>query len=196
MSTAKPKSDSALRFAPLTPKRWPDLERLFGPRGAASGCWCMWGTLPRAEYRRGCGEPNKRAFRRRVADGAVPGLLAYRDGEPVGWCAVEPRERYEGLAQSRLHAPLDAKPVWLVKCFYVRAGQRRQGVSLALLREAKRFVAARGGRLIEGHPLETEDAFPGASWMGVASTFAAAGFREVARRSPTRPILRAAVRRR
>jgi len=77
---------------PLTAQRWPDLEKLFGPRGACAGCWCMYWRLPAREYRSSSGEGNRKAFRRIVKDGAVPGLLAYERGEPVGWCAVEPRE--------------------------------------------------------------------------------------------------------
>jgi GNAT superfamily N-acetyltransferase len=185
-----------LTFAPVTPERWPDLEALFGPNGACGGCWCMWWKLSRDEFARRKGASNKRALQRIVRSGAEPGLIAYRGGEPVGWCAVEPRERYSVLARSRVLAPVDERRVWSVTCFFVAARQRRRGVSLALLRAAKRFVAARGGRLLEGYPKDLGGRFPGANalWMGRASTFAAAGFREVARRAPTRPIVRAAVR--
>jgi GNAT superfamily N-acetyltransferase len=185
-----------LAFAGLTPERWPDLERLFGGNGACGGCWCMWWRLPGEEFRRAKGADNKSRFRAIVASGAQPGLLAYRDGEPIGWLAVEPRDRYALLARSRALAPIDDKPVWSVTCFFVKAGFRRQGLSLALLNEAKRFVAARGGRLLEGYPKDLRAGFPGANsaWMGAASTFVAAGFKEVARRTPTRPIMRCAVR--
>jgi len=186
----------ALTFSPITPERWRDLAALFGPNGACGGCWCMWWKLSREEFARRKGEPNKRALQRIVRSGAEPGLIAYRGGEPVGWCAVEPRERYAVLARARSLAPVDERPVWSVTCFFVGAGHRRSGVSLALLREAKRFVAARGGRILEGYPKDVGGRFTGANalWMGLASTFAAAGFREVARRAPTRPIMRAALR--
>lgn len=187
---------AALTFAPLTPDRWPDIERLFGPNGACGGCWCMWWKLARDEFARNHGDRNRRAFKRIVESGTEPGLIAYRGGEPIGWCAIEPRERYAVLARSRALAPVDDKPVWSVTCFFVRAGHRRSGVGLALLNEAKRFVAARGGRLLEGYPKDLRGRFPGANsvWMGLATTFAAAGFEEVARRAPTRPIMRIAVR--
>lgn len=190
------KSTAALAFAPLTPERWPDIEQLFGTNGACGGCWCMWWKRTRDEFDRSKGAANKRAFRRIVESGAEPGLLAYRDGAPIGWCAVEPRERYAVLARSPALAPVDGQPVWSVTCFFVKAGHRRSGVGLALLTEAKRFVAARGGRLIEGYPKDLRGKFPGANsvWMGLATTFAAAGFQEVARRAPTRPIMRIAVR--
>ena len=189
-------SSTALTFASLTPQRWADLEQLFGPNGACGGCWCMWWKLTREEFARNKGAPNRRAFKHIVAAGTEPGLIAYRHGEPVGWCAVEPRERYAVLARSPSLAPVDEQPVWSVTCFFVKAGHRRSGVGGALLNQAKRFVAARGGRLLEGYPKDLRGKFPGANsvWMGLASTFTAAGFKEVARRAPTRPIMRIAVR--
>ena len=86
-----------LSFHPLTPGRWRDLERLFGLRGACAGCWCMWWRLSRPEWNRGKGDGNRKAFRKLVRSGAEPGVLAYADGEPVGWCAVAPREQYPRL---------------------------------------------------------------------------------------------------
>ena len=70
-----------LTFQPLTPDRWPDLVGLFGPRGACAGCWCMWWRRPRAEFVRGKGDGNKRAFRRVVEAGPPPGVLAYAGGK-------------------------------------------------------------------------------------------------------------------
>lgn len=187
---------AALTFAPLTPDRWDDLLQLFGANGACGGCWCMWWKLARDEFARMKGERNRRAFRKIVASGAEPGLLAYQDGVPIGWCAVEPRARYPVLARSRALAPVDDKPVWSVTCFFVKAGHRREGLSLALLKEARRFAAQRGGRLLEGYPKDLQGRFDGANamWMGLASVFRAAGFDEVERRTPTRPIMRRALR--
>lgn len=112
-------SAPALRFFPLTPARWRDVEALFGPRGACAGCWCMWWRLPRSAWRRGKGAGNKRAFKRLVAAGRVPGVLAYAGREPVGWCAVAPREAYPVLARSRILQPVDDRPVWSVTCLFV-----------------------------------------------------------------------------
>lgn len=109
-----------LTFRPLTAKRWGDLERLFGERGACGGCWCMWWRLRRSEHVKGKGEPNKRAFRAIVQGGAVPGILAYGGREPVAWCAVEPRESYPVLERARTLRPLDDRPVCSVTCFFVR----------------------------------------------------------------------------
>jgi GNAT superfamily N-acetyltransferase len=178
---------------PVTPDRWPDLAALFGPRGACAGCWCMFWKRTGAEFRRGKGEGNRRALRTVVRRGDVPGLIAYADGVPVGWCAVEPRERFAGLARSRVLAPVDDAPVWSVPCFFVARGWRRRGVTVALLRAAASHAASRGGRLLEGYPIAPKrggkiaDAF---AWTGLVGAFEQAKFEEVARRSPTRPIMR------
>jgi GNAT superfamily N-acetyltransferase len=155
----------------------------------------MWWRLPRARWVAGKGQGNRRALRRIVEGGAVPGLLAYQGGEPVGWVAIEPREAYPGLDRSRTLARVDDRPVWSVPCFFVARPHRGRGVTLALLEAAVRFARRRGARVVEGYPVEYRAGVADA-WVftGAASTFRKAGFEEVARRSPTRPILRKAVR--
>jgi GNAT superfamily N-acetyltransferase len=184
-----------LNFAPLTPERWDDLVELFGSNGACGGCWCMWWKRSREQFAQNKGTPNRRSFKALVDRGDVPGFLAYEHSKVVAWCAVESRERYPVLARSRALAPVDAEPVWSVTCFFVRAGYRRRGLSLSMLEHAKRFAASRGGRLLEGYPKDLVGAFPGASsvWTGAASTFVKAGFSEIARRTPKRPIMRCAL---
>jgi GNAT superfamily N-acetyltransferase len=183
---------SRLEIVPLTSARWRDFERLFGPNGACGGCWCMTPRLTRREYEAGKGEPNRRAMRRIVADGSPPGLLAYRGGEPIAWIAVGPRREYRLLAGSRILAPVDDRPVWSIVCLYLRKDARRQGLSAELIRAAARFARARGAQLVEGYPQDPKraDMPPVFAWTGFASAFERAGFAEVARRSPTRPIVR------
>ena len=181
---------------PATLARWDDLVRLFGPRGACAGCWCQWGRKRHADFRRDTGAANRRSLRKLVASGEPPGLLAYVDGMAVGWCAVAPREAYVRLAGSRVLAPVDARPVWSAPCFFVAREARGQGVTVALLRAAAGYAAARGADTLEGYPLDTRGARTPAAfaWWGLESAFAKAGFREVARRSPTRPIMRKRLR--
>ena len=186
----------ALRVEPLTPARWKDLERLFGPRGACGGCWCMYWHMPRARYQAQKGDGNRRALRERVDGGAVPGLIGYAGDEPVAWCAVEPRDHYPGLARSRILQPVDERPVWSVSCLYVRSDERRKGRTVDMLRAAASYAKSQGASIVEGYPHE-----PGAermaaafAWTGFASAFRDAGFEEVARRSPMRPIMRRIVR--
>jgi len=176
----------------LTPDRWRDFETLFGPRGAAGGCWCMWWRQTQKEFKDGKGEPNRRAMKQIVESGAVPGVLAYHRETPIGWCAVAPRDRYTRLERSRILKPVDDHPVWSVVCFFIRKDYRRRGVSLALLRAAVDHVRRSGGSIVEGYPVQpkkggTPDLF---AYHGLASAFLGAGFSEVARRSPTRPVMR------
>ncbi len=181
-----------IEVLPLTAERWPDLERLFGPRGACAGCWCMWFRTPRAEFERGKGDGNREALRALVESGPPPGILAYAGAEPVGWCAVAPREAYVLLQRSRILRPLDDAPVWSIVCFFVSRRHRRRGVTAQLLRAATRFALERGARIVEGYPVEPKDRRVADTFVyhGVASAFRAAGFHEVARRSETRPIMR------
>jgi GNAT superfamily N-acetyltransferase len=183
-----------LRFAPLTPGRLRDLERLFGPRGACAGCWCMWWKTTRAEFDAGRGEGNREAMRRQVRAGVVPGILAYAGDDPVGWCALEPRSAYPRLARSRTLAPVDGAPVWSVTCFYVSRAWRGRGITGALLRAAAGHARRAGATALEGYPIaprgETADAW---LYTGLRTTFAREGFEEVARRSPTRPVMRMAL---
>jgi GNAT superfamily N-acetyltransferase len=181
-----------LTFHPLTPDRWADFETLFGPRGACGGCWCMFWRLKRSEFNQGKGDGNKAAMHALVDGSEVPGILAYADGKAVGWCAVAPREDYPGLGRSRILKPLDDQPVWSVSCFFVAKDYRNRGVSVAILKAAANHVRKRGGRIVEGYPIDTQGKEMPAPfvWHGLASAFRAAGFKECARGSPTRPIMR------
>ena len=185
-----------LEFRPLTPSRWKDLETLFGERGACGGCWCMWPRLRRADFQKQKGPGNKRAMKRIVQSGPPPGLLAYADGRPVAWCALAPRETYCVLENSRILKRVDELPVWSVVCFFVAKPFRRRGLTAKLLEAAAAYVRKHGAGIIEGYPVDPK---PGARsaevfvWTGLASAFRKAGFEEVQRRSPTRPIMRRAL---
>lgn len=197
LSTIMGGINNSLEFHLLTPERWLDFERLFGKRGAAGGCWCMWWRLPGKEFDAGKGEGNRRAMKAIVDAGRVPGLLAYHRGQPVGWCAVAPRAEYVRLERSRILARVDEEVVWSAVCFYVAKSYRRKGVALRLLKAAVEYVRSRGGKIVEGYAVEpkkssTPDLF---AYHGLASMFRSAGFKEVARRSETRPIMRYAIKR-
>lgn len=186
--------------APVTPERWDDLVALFGfDRGAYSGCWCMWWRQSAKEYERDRGAANRRSMRSIVTEGAEPGLLAYRDGEPVGWVSLGPRDAFGRLDRSRVLGRVDEEEVWSIVCFYIHRGHRRGGVGKALLRGAIEHAAARGARWLEAYPVDlaaaTGKKASAELFTGTLAMFEEAGFREVARRSPTRPIVRAPVRR-
>lgn len=186
---------------PVTADRWSDLETLFGERGACGGCWCMTPRLSRKEYEAGKGEGNRRRLRELVEAGPPPGVLGYLAGEngrpePVAWCAIGPRQDFGALARSRILAPLDDEPVWSITCLFIRRDQRRHGHSVALVEGAVALARSRGARIVEAYPTEPQkDAMPDAfAWTGILATYLRAGFREVLRRSATRPIVRRAVR--
>jgi GNAT superfamily N-acetyltransferase len=183
---------SKLRFQSATPSRWPDVETLFGERGACGGCWCMAWRLRNKDWEAGKGAKNKRALKKLVTSGAKPGIIAYFDGEPIAWCAIARREDYSYLERSRVLKPVDDEPVWSISCLFVLRPFRRQGVSVRLLRAAVDHARRRRARIVEGYPAvpysaKAPDAF---IWTGTPSAFEKAGFKEVARRSRTRPIMR------
>ena len=151
----------------------------------------LW-RLSRTDFEAQKGEGNRRAMQRLVEAGAEPGLLASRNGDVIGWCALAPRTDYPALARSRLFKPLDSRPVWVVSCLFVKKAHRRCGVSVALLRAAVAHVRKQGGRILEGYPQDAQGrAMPDVfAWTGVASAYRKAGFAEVARPSPKRPIMR------
>jgi GNAT superfamily N-acetyltransferase len=127
-----------------------------------------------------------------IMAGQEPGILAYADGKPIGWCAIAPRETYPSLERSNVLKRVDDSPVWSVTCFYVARGYRRKGITTQLLEAAIRFARRHSARIVEGYPIDTggEKRNTVSVFTGVVSTFADAGFVEVERRSPTRPIMR------
>lgn len=190
---ARDSQHSSLDIHPLTPGRWPDLEALFGPRGATGGCWCMYWRLTRSQFDHLKGAGNREVFREIVVEAKrPPGLLAYQDSVPVGWCAVAPREDYATLDRSRILKRLDDEPVWSITCFFVARAVRRQGLTIRLIEEAVRFAALHGARIVEAYPIDprSPETPPVFAWTGLLSAFEHAGFVEVARRSETRPIVR------
>ena len=180
-----------LSFHPLTQKLWRDFELLFGVHGACGGCWCMYWKLRGKEFSENTGNAARQMQKAIVDSKIVPGLLAYADGYPIGWIAVEPRSAYPKLAHSRILKPVDDQEVWSITCFFVEKNHRRMGITVGLLKAAVDYVKTQGGKIVEGYPVDTTqnqaDAFV---YTGTASAFKQAGFVEVARNSPTRPIFR------
>lgn len=181
---------------PVTPERWPDFARLFGKRGACGGCWCMYWRQTRAEFEKFKGDGNRRRMKRLIDSGHIPGLLAYVGDEPVGWCAVAPREVFGSLERSRILKPVDDSPVWSVVCFFVAGDFRRKKITVRLLKAACIYARKQGAKILEGYAVEPKkDEMPDVfAFHGLAAAYRDAGFAEVARRSPTRPIMRRKLR--
>ncbi|SDZ03367.1 GNAT family N-acetyltransferase [Herbiconiux ginsengi] len=180
-----------------------ELDAVFGQRGEPARCRCQWFTYRDSEWRdvpleeratrlrsqSGCGHPSA---------SSTSGLVAYLDGEPAGWCAVEPRTAYRRLLRKRVPwAGRDEDKsddgVWAVTCFVVRTGFRRRGVSRALAAATPGFARSRGARALEGYPMvvaEGAEITWGELYVGTVSIFAAAGFTEVTAPTPRRRVYR------
>jgi GNAT superfamily N-acetyltransferase len=182
----------SIEIHPVSSDRWDDLVALFGPTGQQGGCWCMWNRQSSREFEECKGEANQKALRRLVADGTVPGLLAYDHGLPVGWVSLGPREVFSRLQRSRVTKPVDDLPVWAITCFVINRKYRHQGVATRLLEAAIEYARTQGAVAVEGYPVEPrKDEMPAIyAWMGLASMFRNAGFEELARRSEHRPVMR------
>lgn len=203
MTTRKePVSDSQVTVVPASTAACDDLATVFGTRGAPSRCWCQryklapresFGAVPaedRADRLRdqtGCGQ---------ARSGGTSGLVAYLDGEPVGWCAVEPRTAYTGMA--RVHkVPWEGRDedkaddsVWAVTCFVTRAGFRRRGLTLVLARAAVEHARSGGARALEAYPITTTSVLLEELHVGTVGAFAAAGLEVVARPTKRRVVMR------
>ena len=191
-----------MSVVPANEAAWQDLQAVFGTRGQAARCQCQRYKLhPKESF--ASFPVEERAFRlRRQTDcghpesGTTSGLVAFRDGEPVGWCAVEPRPAYSGLLRNnrvpwvdRAEDKADAS-VWAVTCVFTRAGFRRRGVSAAMVRAAVDHARERGARVLEGYPMVTTDVIAEELHVGTRATFALAGFTEVARPTMRRVVMR------
>jgi ribosomal protein S18 acetylase RimI-like enzyme len=190
-----------LTLKPLTPANWPDLESIFRAKGCsiARGCWCMYyrGTGQGAATQVGKerAKANRAALKRLTdAGNTPPGLIGYRGQTPVGWISLGPRADFRRLERSQVMRPVDDEPVWSIVCFVVPSEYRHQGVARQLLDGAIAYARKSGAELLEAYPFDrrtrTADAF---MWFGSKSMFDRAGFVEVARRKPTRPIMRRAL---
>jgi GNAT superfamily N-acetyltransferase len=192
-----------LTVVPANEVSWADLQTVLGDRGEAARCQCQWSKNPgrtwyampveqRAVDLRAdtsCGDPDAPT---------TSGLVALLDGEPVGWCAVEPRTSYPRLRGHRVpwagrSEDPDDPGVWAVTCFVTRTGFRRLGVSRALAAAAVEHARARGARALEGYPMVTEGGAEvtwGELFVGSRSVFTAAGFTEVSRPTTRRVVMR------
>jgi GNAT superfamily N-acetyltransferase len=179
-----------------------DLQTIFGTRGQASRCQCQRYKLrPREAFASFPVEERAHRLREQTdcghpASDVTSGLVAYLDGEPVGWCAVEPRTAYTGLVRNN-RVPWEGRDedkaddsVWAVTCLFTRAGFRKRGISRALALAAVAFARDRGARAIEAYPITTKKVIEEELHVGTEGTFANAGFAEVSRPTLRRVVMR------
>ena len=200
-------SERALSIVPANQAGCDDLQAVFGTRGTAAFCQCQRYKLrPREAFRKFPVEERAHRLRQQTDCGhpesdSTSGLVAYLDGEPVGWCAVEPRTAYEGLLRSA-RVPWEGRAedkaddsVWAVTCLFTRAGFRKRGISRVLARAAVDFARERGARALEGYPITTGNVIAEELHVGTESVFAQAGLTLVSRPTPRRVVMRVDFRR-
>jgi GNAT superfamily N-acetyltransferase len=155
----------------------------------------MWWRITRKEFEQNGGEGNHRAIKALVDAGDIPGILAYHQDRPVGWCSIAPRTAYGALGRSPVLKRLDHEPVWSIVCFFVDPESRHQGLSGALIDAAVDYAARNGARIVEAYPVKfKEDKFtPMSSYMGLPAVFLAHGFKVVGEPSKRRLIMRRSI---
>jgi GNAT superfamily N-acetyltransferase len=172
--------DGSIKVVPASAERWADVQILLGGDGER-GCWCQYWRQSSSGYRDLGPGGGRAALRRQLDDPTAPGVVAYLDGEPVGWCGFGPRASMERLVRSRTIPLVDDLPVWSILCFMVRVGFRRRGVAAALLQGAIAYARASGAPALEAYPVEpggrrVDSAF---GYVGFVPMFEAAGFQRV-----------------
>lgn len=181
-----------LHFKSLSKVTWSDFEKLFGSRGACGGCWCMYWRLKNKEFENRKGTKNKNAMRKLVSANKQIGVILFADKEPIGWCSFAQRKDFIRLENSRILKPVDEQKVWSIVCFFINKNFRKQGYSVELLKGVINFAKKKKVKILEGYPVEPkkENMPPAFAWTGIAAAFKKAGFKEVARRSEKRPVMR------
>lgn len=164
--------------APVSPATWPDALALFEPSSGCDGCWCFNHHIPP-------GQPDVRgdaacdAKAEYVRTGRASGLLAYLNGTPVGWAAVDRRRDIAGHDCVTETGDDAAGSVWVLHCFFVLSAARGQGVARALLRAALDWLRDAGADLVEAFPSPPGDAPAFGGFAGPYALFESEGFEMV-----------------
>ena len=162
---------------PVTPDRFDDFADVVNPNRRGRHCWCLSHRLPTRAIEE-LGEGSRELAMRRLCErDHPPGVVTYRDGLPVGWCSIGPREENPKLVASRVIRPVDDVAVWTIICIVVRGGHRRRGVTRHLLEGAVAGAASHGAPAVEAHPVEPEGRMDTTmAFVGTRSMFERVGF--------------------
>lgn len=171
---------STWQTRPLTAETFEDFADVVNPRRRENHCWCLSPRL-RATQIQDFGQGSReRAMHCLAERGPAPGVVTYRDGEPVGWCSISPRSAIPLLQASRLIRPVDDVPVWSITCLVVRGGHRRQGVVAQMLDGALEYAASQGAPAVEAYPVDPEGRMDTTmAFVGTVAMFRRAGFEQV-----------------
>lgn len=172
----KVSTPTSIEVHPATEDRFDDVRTVLEPKSKSSqACWCLTYRLSNAENSILSGEARPTRLRDLCRQRPPPGVVAYLDKAPAGWCAVLPREAYERLNRFRTIQRFDDLPVWSIVCLVVRSGFRRQGIGSALIQGAVEFAFAHGAPAVEAYPIKKKGSRVSAS-PGTTKMFLAAGF--------------------
>jgi GNAT superfamily N-acetyltransferase len=181
-----------LTFEPLSKENWDDFVQLFGERGACGNCWCMYNRLNKTSFVEGKqNDGNRNAMQKLVWNNKPTGIIGFYEGQAIAWCAFAPREDFIKLQKSRVHKPIDNKPVWSITCFFIDKQFRRQGMSVELLKGVIQHAKSNSIKIIEAYPTLPTQTLPDSfAWIGLYKSFERAGFEVVDRTSKNRPMVR------
>ncbi|PRY69369.1 acetyltransferase (GNAT) family protein [Glaciihabitans tibetensis] len=160
-----------------------DMATMLGPKNPDSSvCWCLSWRLSSRENRELRGIDRADVVRTLCDRERAPGVLAYRDGDVVGWAGIAPRSELYPIAHSRNIPHHDDLEVWSLWCLRVRPGFRKQGITSALIDGAVSYALASGAPAIESYPVDNADARVDQTmaFVGTRRMFERAGFTKAA----------------
>jgi GNAT superfamily N-acetyltransferase len=158
-----------------------DVTTMVGPkRSDANVCCCLSYRIPSKENVALAGPARGERVKQLIEEGPL-GVLAYDDGDVVGWAAVAPRADTT-FARNRKVPHVDDVAVWSVWCIRVLPGHRGKGISHHLLRGAVEFARERGAPAIEGYPVDNrgDKVDLTMAYVGTRGLFEKAGFAKAA----------------
>lgn len=171
---------SDIEVHPATIDRLEDALDVLNP-GRGEACLCQYWRVSAGEFAHADMQARNALLAEQLSRSPAEALLAYVDGEPVGWVEVAPRARLERLVRSKTIPAVDDAPVWSIVCFRVKVGYRRRGVARALLAAAVEHARANGAPAVEAYPIDPDGTRVevGAAYVGTVGMFARAGFSRV-----------------
>lgn len=180
---------AGLLCRPVGADSWRDVVALFGENGAYANCWCTWFLFTSRAFDQATHGQRRRTLEERVCAGRPSGVLAYLNAEPVGWCAIGPRQDYERLTspRARSYRSIDGRPTWVITCFYIPKAARGQGIATTLLVAAVDYARREGVTTVDAYPVDLDlgDKPASSLYRGTLSMFTDAGFVEIARHGDT-----------
>lgn len=185
-----------VNLRPAGPDTWPDVAAVMGERGDPSRCFCQYFRLRGKAWSDSSPAANREGLEQQVRTAEQPpGVLAYDGSTPIGWCAVAPRTAYPRVLASP-NWRTDHPHAWVITCFVVPVGHRRQGVAAELVYGAVDLARSYGASTVEACAVDTATTGRISSadlYRGPLSVYLSAGFTEVSRTSPQWVLVRSAV---